>query len=79
MLQIENTWSPSSGECKTLAMVIVILACASPLILVQKDRTLQQWECNAGAGWYSVYIVLVQHTGVKIMLTSHGKGTQLKT
>ena len=31
-------------------MVIVILGRASPLILIQKDRTLQQWE-SATLGW----------------------------
>lgn len=43
-VKIANTLSPSSGECNTLVMVIVILGSASPLILIQKDRTLQQWE-----------------------------------
>lgn len=43
-VRIANALSPSSGECKTLVMVIVILGSASPLILIQKDRTLQQWE-----------------------------------
>lgn len=42
--KIVKTLSPSSGECKALVMVIVILGSASPLILIQKDRTLQQWE-----------------------------------
>lgn len=41
-VKIVNALSPSSGECKTPVMVIVILASASPLILIQKDRTLQQ-------------------------------------
>lgn len=39
-----NTLSPSSGERKTSMMVIVILGSAFPLIFIQKDRTLQQWE-----------------------------------
>lgn len=39
-------WRPElhSGGCETPVMVIVILASASPLILIHKDRTLQQRE-----------------------------------